>query len=898
MVRIIQPAGKSGAPLVRIGLLEDVEEVILLCSPESMNDEEFERIQSVAKELGSKAKYTREIIPILGVTVTEILDRLTEVKEKINYGRSDAKMHPTNFLKKIINLRTKIFNKKISTGNKTLVSTNGSTLLFGNCILSVFSECETLTMNWKDSTYFLSRGVTKKMAPMSEDFVWKIFGLQHRIEKGKSQILSDGRIIAQPSSVSLRGEKIYFEWDNEPSDNYDAAMGAKIIASEMRALCRINAPTKYDFVVKGSTKFDYFDRYTINTNKPVQPNSMFKPASNEFFSTIQMPKFPHGKAASNTSCLHIIVNERDITPTAFSIMLHKPDHVVLWVLNTAMNNQKRAEFEGKITVLVHYLTGEIIPKLKDAIKPVGSGKASEFLEQNPPPKMDIEFHMVSLQELGDSQVILPQIPPVEKILVELNSGFLGLQDQMMKTLSNANTDFERWITDSNKFEAVRISDLGGKIKGENHPNLSRLLLRKRIPFGGTILSNKEDYLRKLGIVLPILLKNKRFENGLWRPKGGLFVNENGNNIEVKGKKFSPSSKAIASNSYFEVKLDNEEDFLTFGESNHMVGIWLEELAAYLIHFYWKSHFSVYGMDSKLIAGNWMLGASDDVDIYCITDFGEVIGEAKAFSRLDSSKISPIIGQLSGETFVVGTRHGQIPMLVIATDSSPFDEIANREGVVICSWWELQYPERIMHRFKTGKRSEEELAEIAALNAKIGKIIEDDDAKETKKSTEKSSKNRKGLKRPTFVHPLFWKYMPDQASFLEKPIEEQKRLSNENKEEHRKNKVTSPEVQQNTLFTGTVNLEQFTLLEDGPKNTISISGVEELKETVIAIAKRKYKTLFGGDSNTVQEREEANGYDIRVVDISLKPESISAAENATAYLFNCNPILSEDEKEDS
>jgi hypothetical protein len=82
MLRIIQPAGFSKAPLVRIGLLEDVEEVILLCSPESMNDEEFERIQSVAKELGSKAKYTREIIPIIGVAVPEILKRLTLIKKK------------------------------------------------------------------------------------------------------------------------------------------------------------------------------------------------------------------------------------------------------------------------------------------------------------------------------------------------------------------------------------------------------------------------------------------------------------------------------------------------------------------------------------------------------------------------------------------------------------------------------------------------------------------------------------------------------------------------------------------------------------------------------------------------------------------------------------------------
>lgn len=865
MVRIIQPAGYSKAPLVRIGLLEDVEEVILLCSPESMNDEEFERIQSVAKELGSKATYTREIIPVIGATVQEIISRLKDIKNSL-----DEK--------------------------KTLISTAGSTLKFGNCVLYAFPKCETLTMNWKDSSYFLSRGVTKKMPQMPEEFIWKMFGLQHRIENGNDQILSDERIIAQPSSVSLKGEKIQIEWENESSDDQKkqvAMKKAKIIAAEMGALCRINAEERYDFVVKGSTRFDYFDRYSINTNKPVQPNSMFKPVVNEFFSTLQMPEFPHGKAASNTSCLHIIVNERDITPTAFSIMLHKPDYVVLWVLNTAMNDQKRAEFEGKISVLVHYLTGEIIPKLQDIIKALKTPQASEFFKRNPPPKMDIEFHMASLQELGDSQVILPQIPPVENTLVELNSGFLGLQDQMMKTLSNANIDFERWITDSNKMEAVQISALDGNIKKEFYPNLSRLLLRKRVPTSGTVIPNGEDYMAKLGIVLSSILQNKIFEDSLWKPNCGLFFDENTNKIEVKGTEFRPTPHSPhSSKSYFEVNLDNEDAFLTLGVQSSMVGIWLEELAAFLIHFYWRSRHSVIGLGSKPITGDWNLGTLDDVDIYCVTDFGEIIGEAKAIASLEpNEKISPIIGQLSGETFVVGTRHGQIPMLVIAIDSSPFDELANREGVVICSWWELQYPERIMHRFKTGRRTEEDLAEIAALNVKVAAAKEEGE-KKAKKEGEKK------FKRPAFVHPLFWKYMPDQARFLEKPIEEQKRLSNENREEHRKNKVTSPKVEQNSLFAGTVNLEQFALLDDGPKNTISISGVEELKETVIAIAKRKYKTLFGGDSNTVQEREEANGYDIRVVDISLKPENISAAENATAYLFNCNPILSEDEKEDS
>ena len=83
-----------------------------------------------------------------------------------------------------------------------------------------------------------------------------------------------------------------------------------------------------------------------------------------------------------------------------------------------------------------------------------------------------------------------------------------------------------------------------------------------------------------------------------------------------------------------------------------------------------------------------------------------------------------------------------------------------------------------------------------------------------------------------------------------------------------------------------------------KKTISISGVEELKGVIIAIPKPKHKTLFGETGDAVTEREEANGYDIRVVDISLKPENLATGENVTAYLRDCYPILSDDEKEES
>ena len=114
----------------------------------------------------------------------------------------------------------------------------------------------------------------------------------------------------------------------------------------------------------------------------------------------------------------------------------------------------------------------------------------------------------------------------------------------------------------------------------------------------------------------------------------------------------------------------------------------------------------------------------------------------------TSDLEFIIGQVMGEVAVIGNRRGQIPILVISIDSSPFDEIARINRIIICSWWELQYPERIMHRFKTGKRSEEELAEIADLNAKVAAAKEaEKKAKEAeKKAKEAEKKARRSLKR--------------------------------------------------------------------------------------------------------------------------------------------------------
>ena len=55
MYRVIQPAGFSLGPLVQIGLINEIDEVILISSPASLSESEFLRVKETAKKLGSKA---------------------------------------------------------------------------------------------------------------------------------------------------------------------------------------------------------------------------------------------------------------------------------------------------------------------------------------------------------------------------------------------------------------------------------------------------------------------------------------------------------------------------------------------------------------------------------------------------------------------------------------------------------------------------------------------------------------------------------------------------------------------------------------------------------------------------------------------------------------------------
>ena len=796
MVRILQPAGFSRRPLVQIGLIEGVKEVILLCSPESMTDQEFVRLSNIARNLGSEAVYKRETIPVIGEagSVQKILENLTSFKMSL------PKM-------------------------ETFISTTGSTLKFGNCLLYLFPECETLTMNRKDSTYWNSSGITGKMTQIEEDIRWRLLSLTHEVKNGKHHIYDGEHLIAEPSKVSWKGETLSLEWEN--MEKLDASLNGKNIARQMGLLCRINSDDRYEFTVV-QPRFFWFDRYPIGTKRPVQANEFFKPVSNEFFSTLAMPEFPYGKAKSDATCLHIIVNTKDITPTAESINLHKPDHVVLWFLNSEQNDQERLENEGKVAFLISYLTGGLIENLKT----IPGMKSNDFLKANPPPNLKTQFHLIEFKNLSGTLHLPPSLPKTKDVLVELNSGFLGLQHKMLNHLTKSGIQFQRWYTDINSYSSTQIIEQENR-KNNNERNGSTLLLRKRIPTAGTVISTDKEYLEKLGVALPLLLSSKSRnlshrttkgqQDNLFRLREGVNGDPQGNFVKVKA--FPDKSPYV-----FKINLgianEEEKEFVEFGKKNSkkggddssFFGLWLEQLAAHVIHYYWNSYFTVIGLNSQPLTGvAELLGTNDDIDIYSVSDYGVVIGEAKALIDPSPAELRPVIGQLMGEVAVFGSRKGQIPMIVLACESEKYDNLAKENNIVICSWWELQYPERILHRLATGKRTQEEIDE--------------------------------------------------------------KRLE--------ARKLAEEEEERRGLFHGEIELDQI-VLTGGSESSCSILNVEELENIVIGISKTKFNLIFSKEKN----RKEWAGYRIRVIgkDSSEIPNDFEFDGNVSAFLLNCKAIF--------
>jgi|GEM_PF-4680961 len=809
MVRIIQPGGFSRTNLVRIGLVPHVDEVVVISSPESMTQDELNRIQQAAIDLGSKATYTLHTMPVVGEPVPQMLANLSRIKSSL-------------------------------TDKETWVSTNGSTNKFVACLFVAFPDHPTITMNRSDDSYFLSDGTTRPLTPLPLDLNWQLLGLRHE-QKGKNHHLYSGESkVASPSNVSMRGDKLHLEWKMPTSTGKTKSDKVKMISAEIGRLCRLNSEEIYVITIP-QRDFKHLDRFPIGTRRLIRlrhDSPLYY--TNEFFSSYwnigsAKPKiaFPIGKQKNNEKCLHIVVNAHDITPTVNAILAHKPCHVVLWKLNVAGTEQQN-ELDGKTAFLASYLSGNLLQTLDDlGLKFKGKmiSKSRLFLD-HPPPKMDSKFHLVELEKLSDENVNLPpEVLACDQTLFDHNSGFPGLHHKILSHLEKHDIKIERWITEVDSLKSIKISEASEVIK-QPSMNLSSLLLRKHFPFAGQIISDSNQRMASIAEILAVILENSiPNENKKWRIIEGKFVSKSNENVSI----------AVENGVRFKIKYKNEEPWILGDLDESKKGQWLEDLAAYMIHHFWQSEYSIFSLKTLPLKGNFTTGEENEIDHYAITKHGIVIGETKAVSvRLFNNDLRATLGQLMGEIAVFGHRRGQIPLIIIDHLSDEYDDFSIENGVVVCSWWELQYPGRIVHRFRHGIRTDEDKADIRKRREIEAQL------------TPKGEENKK---------------------------ESQKSLENDGRGRQKRKK-------RKTLFKGFVKKSQISFVE-GTERACLISELDVLEGKTIAIAGTKRKILLHG----IERNQDCSGFDIEIRDEI--PDSLKQREDffkpSSVYMLRCHPI---------
>ena len=820
MVRIIQPGGFSRTNLVRVGLIPHVDEVVVISSPESMTQDELNRIQQAAIDLGSKATYSLHTMPVVGedVTVSQMLADLRQIKSTL-------------------------------LDSETWISTTGSTNKFVACLFVTFPDHPTITMNRSDDSYFLSDGTTRPLTPLPIDLNWQLLGLRHE-QKGRDHHLYSGETkVASPSKVSMRGDKLHLEWNmpNPTGKRKAKSDRVKMISADLGRLCRLNSEAMYVFTIP-QKDFKHLDRFPIGTRRLIKlrhDSPLYY--TNEFFSSYwnigsAKPKvaFPIGEQKNNQKCLHIVVNAHDITPTVNAILAHKPSHVVLWKLNVNGTEQQN-ELDGKTAFLASYLSGNLLQILDDlGLKFQGKmiSKSKLFLD-HPLPNMDSMIHLVELEKLSDESVKLPpEVLACDRILFDHNSGFPGLHHKILSHLDKHDKKVERWITEVDSLSSVKISEASEAIR-QPSMNLSSLLLRKHFPFAGRIINDSNQRMASISEILAVILENSRpNKNKKWRIVEGKFVSKSDENVSI----------AVENGVRFKIRYKNEEPWILGDLDESKKGQWLEDLAAYMIHHFWQSEHSIFGLKTVPFKGNFTTGGENEIDHYAITKHGIVIGETKAVSvKLFESDLKATLGQLMGEIAVFGHRRGQIPMIIIDHLSDGYDDFSGKNGVVICSWWELQYPDRIVHRFRYGTRTDEDKADIQnrrEIEAKLTPTTKEN-TKEGQKSTKSGVRGKKKRKKV-------------------KPV-----------------------------FKGFVQKNQISFVE-GTERACVISKLDVLEGKTIAIAGTKRKILVQG----IEKSQDCIGFNIEILDEI--PDSLKEREDffkpASVYMLRCHQIGQENIEE--
>ena len=333
----------------------------------------------------------------------------------------------------------------------------------------------------------------------------------------------------------------------------------------------------YKFIIPRS-KFVGEDRFPMTTERPVSLKSGSSLIhKNEFFSTYPYPAFPIGVLKKNDTCLHVIVNADDITPTMYSALSHSPDQIVLWFLNSNKEIQNQLKMRGKIGMLTSYLRGDLLENLASISSDIKKQiKKSKVISGQKIPKLNSKIHLIELDSL---EQVIPNLDPeilnAKQTIFDNNSGFPGLQDKIVRFLSSCGLEVKRWCSDvlffskqKNRSQVRRQHETGYQ------PNLTQFLLRKHIPLSGKTLPSTGAPKELMNKLCPILLENRvKNRDEKWKPRDGEFKTKEGDSVIVKSLKSQKiRTKFIASTP--------NGDSVEFGsiEGPHTSGQWLEDLA--------------------------------------------------------------------------------------------------------------------------------------------------------------------------------------------------------------------------------------------------------------------------------------------------------------------------------
>ena len=86
-------------------------------------------------------------------------------------------------------------------------------------------------------------------------------------------------------------------------------------------------------------------------------------------------------------------------------------------------------------------------------------------------------------------------------------------------------------------------------------------------------------------ILAVILENSRpNRNKKWRIIEGKFVSKSNENVSI----------AVENGVRFGIRYKNEEPWI-LGDLTRVKGQWLEDLAAYMIHHFWQSEYSIFSL---------------------------------------------------------------------------------------------------------------------------------------------------------------------------------------------------------------------------------------------------------------------------------------------------------------